>query len=837
MHPLATPSPAVVKSKKTTAQSKYEYAKQSERLGQYTATQENDDTGSTTAVEVDFVTPQDPVVKTANGGRLPTIPIDEAIKLNKLKNEANGEPPDHSMHADAPVREAKDGTVHGATPQDISQDAEADAPLRHSMPPSRTNPLFPPLPLYGPPTILRSLQCYFFRLTSFFLSLAFLLVIILGAAFTGTPYLMRYVFKRATFRNPDSKRPFYKEEMQRKKQRAKEEHDWAQNEATHLSASTNGGHPGDEDEFVPTEGGPDPLVCDVGYYARREGLDVETFKVQTEDGFIIELQHLYNPKTERPSPPESREPHSPTAVHPPAHPERHASPTRVRSRATSRNPSRAPSRAPSRPSSRAPSRAPARTSTPRLSPQMGPPTHKDPKKYPVLLLHGLLQSSGAYCCTGPSSLAFYLAKAGYDVWLGNNRCGFKPRHTLLRYPDPRMWAWNIRQMGVLDLAAMIARVLSQTGSPKLALVAHSQGTTQTLVALAKEQRPDLGAKISVFCALAPAAYAGPLIGKAYFKFMHMITPSMFRCVFGIHSFIPFMMTMHSLLPGQFYGDMGYLVFGFLFNWSDARWDRGLRARCFQFSPTYVSAESMRWWLGRECFARQKCILATREEGRLEDVEDEEEDELIRRYYEGGKHTSAELASDQTPDGYDEQLSKTKPEERGKYAWYDENFPPLALWVAGADDLVDGRRLLRRFDRGREPHVKVVHKKIIEGYEHLDVIWALDSIDQVGSEVKDVIWRTMPEEMRRSCKTPHGCEDMPSLDLNKVDSKGPSVQQLDQKLEQAKGLEINGLEEQSARKHRAPLPTLESYGPLSPDPSKASAEDWAEIYRLDRISTV
>jgi hypothetical protein len=54
-----------------------------------------------------------------------------------------------------------------------------------------------------------------------------------------------------------------------------------------------------------------------------------------------------------------------------------------------------------------------------------------------------------------------------------------------------------------------------------------------------------------------------------------------------------------------------------------------------------------------------------------------------------------------------------------------------------DDIVDGWRLLRRFERGREPHVRVVHSKIIDDYEHLDVIWAMDSVEKVGREVRDV----------------------------------------------------------------------------------------------------
>merc|ERR1712000_525629 len=232
--------------------------------------------------------------------------------------------------------------------------------------------------------------------------------------------------------------------------------------------------------------------------------------------------------------------------------------------------------------------------------------------------------------------------------------GFHPDHTLLSTSDPRMWAWNIRQMGVMDLPALISRVLTETGFDKVGLICHSQGTTQTLVALAKEQRPDLGEKITVFCALAPAAYAGPLIGKMYFKFMRIISPAFFRVMFGIHAFIPFMMSMHAILPPRLYGYLGYKVFSFLFDWSDARWDRGLRDRMFQFSPVYVSAESMRWWLGRECFARHKCILATRDVTKEEDRVDRD------------------LSADST-------LPSKVKHSSGASAWYDDQVPPFALW--------------------------------------------------------------------------------------------------------------------------------------------------------------
>ncbi|KAL1603596.1 hypothetical protein SLS60_005184 [Paraconiothyrium brasiliense] len=687
-----------------------DFAHQAERLAHLAPDQEDDATGSTQAVEAKFITAQDPVIVTADGGRLPAVPIEEAKKLNQLRDEVDERDPSESPPVKGEAREAKDGTIHGASPapegstSQAGNDGQTDAPLQSQTPPSRTNPLFPPLPMYGPPTTLRRIHVWLFRCTSAVLSLCFLLVIILGALFTSIPDVAKRQWMRLTLQDPNKSRPFFQEENKRKKARRMAEKAWEQRSQSQTRADAH-----DADEFVPLEGGPDKIPCDVRYYARRVGLDCEIFDVQTEDGFIIELWHIYNPRDYQRSDPSQRTPNGPDVF---------------------RND----------------------RSTDGVS---GYQYRPGKKKYPVLMIHGLLQSAGAYCTNDDDSLAFFLAKSGYDVWLGNNRCGFKPRHNLLSYSDPRMWAWNIRQMGVMDLPALISRVLSETGFSKLGLIAHSQGTTQTLVALAKEQRPEIGEKISVFCALAPAAYAGPLIGKMYFKFMRIISPGMFRAVFGIHAFIPFMMTMHSLLPPRFYGAMGYRVFSFLFNWTDDRWEQDLRDRMFQFAPVYVSAESMRWWLGRECFAKQKCILATREEKNIEDREDAQEDEEHKR----SDDSSSDDEDDEPGAGADTIQLRRRDANRAKYAWYGPHTPPFALWVCGNDALVDGRRLLRRFERGREPHVDLVHSKIIEGYEHLDVIWAMDAIEKVGKEVREVLWKTADEEARNVCRTPRGCASM------------------------------------------------------------------------------
>ncbi|KAL1583507.1 hypothetical protein WHR41_07644 [Cladosporium halotolerans] len=706
-----------------------EYAAQSERLAHLRPSQEDATTGNTQATGAKFVTPHDPIVQTEQGP-LPVVPIDEALKLNRLKDRLEDREPQGLPCSN--IRQERGGAIHGTMPPDreaIEASKDPGAPLGEAVPASSTNPLFPPLPMYGPPSPLRTLQCWFFRFSSAILSFCFLLTIVAGAAVTSVPKIWRRIRYLVVLKNPDRERPFYEEEKKRAKARKAAAAAWVkQKQGKGVQTPGLESALEKETEWVPTEGGPDPIVCDIRYYARRVGLDAEVFDVQTEDGFVIDLWHVYDPREYRPVSPEHHKMGSPDLF---------------------------------RTKSSDSSFAEAQASYP-----------SNQKKYPVLMIHGLLQSAGAYCCNDDDSLAFFLAKSGYDVWLGNNRCGFKPRHTSLKYEDPRMWAWNIRQMGVMDLPALISRVLGETGFSKLGLIAHSQGTTQTLVALAKEQRPDIGDKISVFCALAPAVYAGPLIGKIYFKIMRVISPSLFRLIFGIHSFIPLMMHAHATMHAGWYGWMGYMVFSFLFNWSDSRWDRGLRDRMFQFAPVFVSSESMRWWLGRECFAKQKCILATREEGKLEDREDEEDDEVIARHYvDREPHVSPRRKLQRNLSSFHCQTLTHQHHDasRAKYSWYDSHFPPLALWVCGADDLVDGRRLLRRFDRGREPSVRIVHKKIVEGYEHLDVIWAMDMIEKVGKEIREVIWRTVGEEDRARCRVPVECEE--EIEVHPDDAAG------------------------------------------------------------------
>lgn len=70
--------------------------------------------------------------------------------------------------------------------------------------------------------------------------------------------------------------------------------------------------------------------------------------------------------------------------------------------------------------------------------------------------------------------AFLLARAGFDVWLGNNRGSFySEEHVKYSVKDKEFWEFDFEEMGVFDLPAFIDFILMQTASQKLTYIGHS----------------------------------------------------------------------------------------------------------------------------------------------------------------------------------------------------------------------------------------------------------------------------------------------------------------------------------------------------------------------------
>ncbi|KZV94259.1 alpha/beta-hydrolase [Exidia glandulosa HHB12029] len=367
------------------------------------------------------------------------------------------------------------------------------------------------------------------------------------------------------------------------------------------------------------------VTKDVCYYAQAAGFHIEVDEITTQDGFILKMHRVVNPRMQRDA--------------------------------------------------------------------------KGRGGFPVLIMHGLFQSSGSFITSEERSMAFWLAEQGYQVFLGNNRAVFDARHKSLPISDPRFWDWTIRELALYDFPAMVDYAIETSGHSKTALIAHSQGTAQAFLALSIGMRPDIGSKISLFVALAPAVFAGPLTKGFPFTLLGRMNWPLWRRIFGVHDFIPLMRYSYDYAPPSLFAAMGYIMFSYLFEWTDANWLLRRKRKMFRFTPAPVSSASVFWWCGKNGFATHGTLL----------------DPTLSRWFDGA------------------------------------TFPPLAIFHGGRDFLVHTEPLLDRLRRV-ETDVKVVRTERIELSEHCDFYWAAEAVEWCFHAIRDDIEKTRPRDTNSEDET-------------------------------------------------------------------------------------
>ncbi|XP_030806951.1 lipase member M-like [Camarhynchus parvulus] len=138
---------------------------------------------------------------------------------------------------------------------------------------------------------------------------------------------------------------------------------------------------------------------------------------------------------------------------------------------------------------------------------------------PVLIVHGFCLDGGDWVDNFPeNSLAFILADAGHDVWIGNNRgSSWSRRHRSLSTASEEFWDFSFHEMAVYDLPAMVGFILMQTEQEQLFYVGHAQGSSLGFIAFSS--LPHLAKKIKLFFALAPVYtfrhVRGPVLKLAF----------------------------------------------------------------------------------------------------------------------------------------------------------------------------------------------------------------------------------------------------------------------------------------------------------------------------------
>lgn len=86
-------------------------------------------------------------------------------------------------------------------------------------------------------------------------------------------------------------------------------------------------------------------------------------------------------------------------------------------------------------------------------------------RQPIFLQHGLLSSSADWVMSGPTrGLAYILADAGYDVWMGNARGNTYSRaHNEMKTDSWNFWDFSWHEMALYDLPAEIDFIYLKKG--------------------------------------------------------------------------------------------------------------------------------------------------------------------------------------------------------------------------------------------------------------------------------------------------------------------------------------------------------------------------------------
>lgn len=117
-------------------------------------------------------------------------------------------------------------------------------------------------------------------------------------------------------------------------------------------------------------------------------------------------------------------------------------------------------------------------------------------------------------------------------------------------------------------------------------------------------------------------------------------------------FLPIIQVSYNCAPAKLFASMAYIMFAYLFNWTDAHWLPRRKTKMFRFTPAPVSSTSIFWWCGKGGFAERGCIM----------------DDARKTWW----------------SIYNPETGTTKC-----------SLPPLSLWSGGKDYLVDAEKLIKR----------------------------------------------------------------------------------------------------------------------------------------------
>ncbi|CAH0555554.1 unnamed protein product [Brassicogethes aeneus] len=159
-------------------------------------------------------------------------------------------------------------------------------------------------------------------------------------------------------------------------------------------------------------------------------------------------------------------------------------------------------------------------------------------RQPVLIQHGLGANALEFTIeiNDMISMAYYLVKNGFNVWVGNARGSlFSQSHNYLRISDRKFWNFSFHEMGVIDVPSMLESIYEKTSKQnKIIYIGHSMGTN--LLGVYASSLKDHAKKF-----LKRAVLISPVILMKHTKVKLLKVPQLFEFIFaklqafGFHS--------------------------------------------------------------------------------------------------------------------------------------------------------------------------------------------------------------------------------------------------------------------------------------------------------------
>lgn len=342
----------------------------------------------------------------------------------------------------------------------------------------------------------------------------------------------------------------------------------------------------------------------------------------------------------------------------------------------------------------------------------------------VLLNHGAMMTSEAWLTAPsrtipdgdsnsiPSTLAHVLLHCNYDVWIANRRGNkYSCKHTHLSTHNPDFWAFSLDEPACRDLPAVIDFIREVTNHSRVSLVAFSQGAAETLASLSIVK--GLERKVNVAVLLAPTTK--PRVSSFRASIIRTIvkmSPEVIFLFFGkkvMLSFVPFWQRVFSPQTFVYFLDTSMK---WMFGWHCKNISYEDKVINYQHLFAYTSVKQIVHWF--------QIMRAKR----------------FQMYDEG---PSMKVASGHLPPAYPLHQIKT----------------PLILFEGTSDSLKDS---------SLQHLPSLIERHTIEGYEHLDFMWAESVDQQVWPKIVDCL-----NKLKIGCASRNGAPISPPPEVSKDDN--------------------------------------------------------------------